>query len=122
MLRVSDAHTDMEHPHFMAVDKKKRQVTLTDPSAASALAVSTSQERGPMVAAPKMFAFDSLFTAEDQQVSAQLSARKFLKSQFIKRVRKSRSLFKTFTLLLCSAAFGGSLVYSPISALPLCLR
>lgn len=69
MLRVSDAHTDTEHPHFMAVDKKKRQVTLTDPSAASALASSTSQERGPMVAAPKMFAFDSLFTAEDQQVS-----------------------------------------------------
>nr|XP_014103110.1 kinesin-like protein CG14535 isoform X2 [Bactrocera oleae] len=67
MLRVSDAHTDTEHPHFMAVDKKKRQVTLTDPSAASALASSTSQERGPMVAAPKMFAFDSLFTAEDQQ-------------------------------------------------------
>ncbi|XP_050321681.1 kinesin-like protein GA13060 isoform X1 [Bactrocera neohumeralis] len=67
MLRVSDAHTDAEHPHFMAVDKKKRQVTLTDPSAASAVAASTSQERGPMVAAPKMFAFDSLFTAEDQQ-------------------------------------------------------
>ncbi|XP_036340706.1 kinesin-like protein CG14535 [Rhagoletis pomonella] len=68
MLRVSDTtHNDTEHPHFMAVDKKKRQVTLTDPSAASAVAASTSQERGPMVAAPKMFAFDSLFTAEDQQ-------------------------------------------------------
>ncbi|XP_055848672.1 kinesin-like protein CG14535 isoform X2 [Episyrphus balteatus] len=67
MLRVSDSHMDEEHPHFMAVDKKKRQVTLTDPSAATTVAASTSQERGPMVAAPKMFAFDSLFTAEDQQ-------------------------------------------------------
>lgn len=69
MLRVSDTHTDTEQSHFMTVDKKKRQVTLTDPTAASNVAASTSQERGPMVAAPKMFAFDSLFTAEDQQVS-----------------------------------------------------
>ncbi|XP_067623434.1 kinesin-like protein CG14535 [Eurosta solidaginis] len=67
MLRVSDAHNDTENPHFMTVDKKKRQVTLTDPSAANAVAALTSQERGPMVAAPKMFAFDSLFTSEDQQ-------------------------------------------------------
>lgn len=68
MLRVSDTHNDPEQPHFMSVDKKKRQVTLTDPAAASNMAASSSQERGPMVAAPKMFAFDSLFTAEDQQV------------------------------------------------------
>lgn len=68
MLRVSDTHTDPETPHFMTVDKKKRQVTLTDPAAASNLAACSSQERGPMVAAPKMFAFDNLFTAEDQQV------------------------------------------------------
>lgn len=69
MLRVSDTHTDPDTPHFMTVDKKKRQVTLTDPAAASNLAACSSQERGPMVAAPKMFAFDNLFTAEDQQVS-----------------------------------------------------
>lgn len=68
MLRVSDSHTNDENPHFMAVDKKKRQVTLTDPSSAIQMATCTSQERSPMVAAPKMFAFDSLFTAEDQQV------------------------------------------------------
>ncbi|XP_020717246.1 kinesin-like protein CG14535 [Ceratitis capitata] len=74
MLRVSDAYTDTEQTHFMAVDKKKRQVTLTDPSAASAVAASTSQERGPMVAAPKMFAFDSLFTADDQQSDVCASA------------------------------------------------
>lgn len=79
MLRVADTHSetataDGSTPpaHFMALDKKKRQVTLTDPTAAAntAVAASTSQERGPMVAAPKMFAFDSLFTADDQQVSS----------------------------------------------------
>ncbi|XP_013098033.2 kinesin-like protein CG14535 isoform X2 [Stomoxys calcitrans] len=74
MLRVSDTHTDTETPHFMAVDKKKRQVTLTDPAAASNLAACSSQERGPMVAAPKMFAFDNLFTAEDQQSDVCASA------------------------------------------------
>ncbi|KNC31316.1 hypothetical protein FF38_14309, partial [Lucilia cuprina] len=74
MLRVADTHTDLEQPHFMTVDKKKRQVTLTDPAAASNVAASTSQERGPMVAAPKMFAFDSLFTAEDQQSDVCASA------------------------------------------------
>lgn len=73
MLRVGDTHTDPDHPHFMLVDKKKRQVTLTDPAnslaAAAAVAANNNiQERAPMVAAPKMFAFDSLFTPDDQQV------------------------------------------------------
>ncbi|XP_065355884.1 kinesin-like protein CG14535 isoform X2 [Calliphora vicina] len=74
MLRVADTHNDLEQPHFMTVDKKKRQVTLTDPAAACNVAASTSQERGPMVAAPKMFAFDSLFAAEDQQSDVCASA------------------------------------------------
>ena len=83
MLRVSDTHSDSEHPHFMTVDKKKRQVTLTDPAAAanSMAAASTSQERGPMVAAPKMFAFDSLFTTEDQQVSLTVCRNEFVTCQ-----------------------------------------
>ncbi|CAD7080007.1 unnamed protein product [Hermetia illucens] len=69
MLRVSDSPSvtdDDARPHFMTVDKKKRQVTLSDPTTCTAVA-STSQERGPMVAAPKMFAFDGLFTTEDLQ-------------------------------------------------------
>uniref|UniRef100_A0A1B0AWT8 Kinesin motor domain-containing protein n=1 Tax=Glossina palpalis gambiensis TaxID=67801 RepID=A0A1B0AWT8_9MUSC len=74
MLRVADVHTDADNPHFMMVDKKKRQITLTDPAAISTVAVSTSQERGPMVAAPKMFAFDSLFTTDDQQSDVCASA------------------------------------------------
>lgn len=81
MLRVTDTNADSEHPHFMMVDKKKRQVTLTDPvatAAANAVSASTSQERGPMVAAPKMFAFDNLFTTEDQQVSLTVCRSKFV--------------------------------------------
>ncbi|XP_052864268.1 kinesin-like protein CG14535 [Anopheles cruzii] len=49
-------------PTYLTVDKKKRQVTLTETTATSA-----QPERGPMVSAPKMFAFDALFTTEDSQ-------------------------------------------------------
>ena len=69
MLRVSDnpiqQPNDQVTPSFMSIDKKKRQVTLTEPQAAT---TTNAQERGPMVSAPKMFAFDSLFTSEDSQV------------------------------------------------------
>ncbi|KAM8717100.1 hypothetical protein ACLKA7_003898 [Drosophila subpalustris] len=65
MLRVADKASAVSgEPHFMALDKKKRQVTLTDPKNVCA---PQAQERAPMVAAPKMFAFDNLFTAEDKQ-------------------------------------------------------
>lgn len=67
MLRISDnAPSDTTSPpHYLCVDKKKRQVTLTDPATMAPAA--SSQERGPMVAAPKMFAFDGLFTGDDSQ-------------------------------------------------------
>lgn len=70
MLRVADNQNDSLNPSNMSIDKKKRQVTLSEPSSGTATAVaSATQERGPMVAAPKMFAFDNLFTNEDSQVS-----------------------------------------------------
>jgi hypothetical protein len=73
MLRVSDnpgqqqptTNDQIAVSSFMSVDKKKRQITLTEPQLT---APANAQERGPMVSAPKMFAFDSLFTAEDMQV------------------------------------------------------
>ena len=58
----------------MQIDRKKRQVTLYDPSAfresggQPTIAVGM-EERKIGVAAPKMFAFDGLFTADDSQVS-----------------------------------------------------
>ncbi|XP_073822492.1 uncharacterized protein [Musca autumnalis] len=73
MLRVSDTHTGPDTPHFITVDKKKRQATLTDPAAVSNLDVRSSQERGPMTE-PNMFTFDNLFTAEDQQLDVCASA------------------------------------------------
>ncbi|XP_055685396.1 kinesin-like protein CG14535 isoform X2 [Lutzomyia longipalpis] len=73
MLRIADNPATCDEgsvSSYLSVDKKKRQVTLSDPSQASLVAASHpsgSQERGPMVAAPKMFAFDGLFTPEDTQ-------------------------------------------------------
>lgn len=69
MLRVADNQNDSLNPSNMSIDKKKRQVTLSEPSSGTAAVASATQERGPMVAAPKMFAFDNLFTNEDSQVS-----------------------------------------------------
>lgn len=70
MLRVADNQNDSSNPSNMSIDKKKRQVTLSEPSTGiTTTAASVTQERGPMVAAPKMFAFDNLFTNEDTQVS-----------------------------------------------------
>lgn len=75
MLRIADGQPDGTNTHFMCIDKKKRQVTLTDPATVSSTSTaSTSQERGPMVAAPKMFAFDGLFTCEDTQADVCSSA------------------------------------------------
>ncbi|XP_052898362.1 kinesin-like protein CG14535 [Anopheles moucheti] len=56
--------TGTSAPTYLTVDKKKRQVTLTETQSNATMAPS---ERGPMVSAPKMFAFDALFTTEDTQ-------------------------------------------------------
>lgn len=74
MLRISDnVPTDTTIP-YLFIDKKKRQVTLTDPATMAPVATSSTQERGPMVAAPKMFAFDGLFTNDDSQADVCSSA------------------------------------------------
>ena len=61
MLRVSSG----EGGSFFNADKRKKQVTLIDPASAQS---STAEDRRPTVAAPKMFAFDAIFTEEDSQV------------------------------------------------------
>lgn len=63
MLRVSSG----EGGSFFNADKRKKQVTLVDPSSGQ---TSTAEDRRPTVAAPKMFAFDAIFTEEDSQVSS----------------------------------------------------
>lgn len=79
MLRVSDQpSTDGDKSvSYLSIDKKKRQVTLSEPtqtpqpgqSPTSNSGSAAAQERGPMVSAPKMFAFDALHTFDDSQVS-----------------------------------------------------
>lgn len=75
MLRISEsALTEGSQPHYLSIDKKKRQITLTDPTTSAASSSAASQERGPKVAAPKIFAFDNLFTDEDAQCDVTSSA------------------------------------------------
>lgn len=75
MLRISESSlADGTQPHYLSIDKKKRQITLTDPTTTAAPTTAASQERAPKVAAPKIFAFDNLFTDEDVQSDVTSSA------------------------------------------------
>ena len=70
VLRVADKEEDgggKSTQHFV-MDKKKRQVTLLDPS-------NTGKESNSnVVSAPKMFAFDGLFSTSDPQSEVSASA------------------------------------------------
>jgi len=67
ILRVaSNGPFNEEKARFFGLDKKKRQVTLLDPSVTRGESV-TTEDREIGVAAPKMFAFDGLFTSDDSQ-------------------------------------------------------
>jgi hypothetical protein len=86
MLRVSDnAPTTADGAtlaHHLSIDKKKRQVTLCEPTTGQGTSQNQSPsvtERGPMVSAPKMFAFDALHTSDDSQVNRRrlISAEQF---------------------------------------------
>lgn len=74
MLRISDSvPSETTQSHYLCIDKKKRQITLTDPATMAPNSAAT-QERAPMVAAPKIFAFDNLFTHDDAQSDVSASA------------------------------------------------
>lgn len=62
MLRISSG----EGGSFFTADKRKKQITIIDPT--SGQSATTESDRRPTVAAPKMFAFDAIFTEEDSQV------------------------------------------------------
>ena len=69
VLRVANSGVlDPERPSNFRMDKKKRQVTLLDPSH------SKDKETAVNVAAPKMFAFDGLYSDEDAQAEVASSA------------------------------------------------
>lgn len=64
VLRVSPGVTLTEsETAVVTVDKRKRQVTLVDPPQAR-----PDHESRVGVAAPKMFAFDQVYTQDDPQV------------------------------------------------------
>ena len=66
ILRVAASGSfDEERTRFFGMDKKKRQVTLLDPSVSRGEIAMEDRKVG--VAAPKMFAFDGVFTSEDSQ-------------------------------------------------------
>lgn len=70
MLRVSGSTPEGDKSEsYLTIDKKKKQVTLSEPQSTGPNPSTSAQERGPMVAAPKMFAFDALHTKDDSQVS-----------------------------------------------------
>ena len=53
--------------NFFSLDKRKKQVTLIDPTICNGS--SAPEDRRVGVAAPKMFAFDAIFSQDDSQVS-----------------------------------------------------
>ena len=65
MLRICPSFPG-ETGSFMKVDQKRKQVTLYDPSTVGHVS-QTHRKMG--VAAPKMFAFDSIFESDCTQVS-----------------------------------------------------
>lgn len=85
---------------FISIDQKKRQITFIEPSSSSSaaaaiagenansgdastsLAAAAALDRGPMVSAPKIFAFDGLFTSADSQVSGATNRFKFIATHF----------------------------------------
>ena len=75
ILRVANSGViDDKKPSFFKMDKKKKQVTLLAPDNqrdhCELAEADTEPRRSLDVAAPKMFAFDGLFTADDSQVSS----------------------------------------------------
>lgn len=70
MLRVSTPASGGEigsSNGFFSLDKRKKQVTLLDPSTCTGSAAPEDRRVG--VAAPKMFAFDAIFSQDDSQVN-----------------------------------------------------
>jgi len=73
ILRVTSKRPfDGEHSGFFGMDKKKRQVTLLDPSVSRGEIAMEDRKVG--VAAPKMFAFDGVYTSDDTQEEVSAAA------------------------------------------------
>lgn len=69
MLRVTGTPVNSEpgSPSFFNIDSRKKQVTLFDPAVCGV--PTAPEDRRVGVAAPKMFAFDAIFSQDDSQVN-----------------------------------------------------
>ncbi|ELT94659.1 hypothetical protein CAPTEDRAFT_127686, partial [Capitella teleta] len=61
MLRICPKEGN--HSSFLAIDPRKKQISLTDPAVANGFTTPSQRKAG--VAAPKMFAFDAVFSQDD---------------------------------------------------------
>lgn len=67
MLKICPSqHYGEQGTTFLAIDPRKKQVTVFDPTPGSGF--STAAHRRASAAAPKMFAFDAVFSPDDSQV------------------------------------------------------
>lgn len=70
MLRICPTSSDELDPTsqvpFLDVDIRKKQLTVYEPTTST---IGPTEERHLGVTAPKMFAFDAIFSAEDSQVT-----------------------------------------------------
>lgn len=64
---LSSIAIDDGQTNIFNIDKKKKQIALYEPVSANA-SLDAADERKPSTTAPKMFAFDALFSNDDSQV------------------------------------------------------
>lgn len=67
MLRIKGESGEL-NSSFLNVDNRKKQITVYDLSAGGG-PTSPAERRTAGVSAPKMFAFDAIFSPDDSQVS-----------------------------------------------------
>ena len=107
---------------FLSADPRKKQVTVFDPSASGYV---TSANRKAGTSAPKMFAFDSVFTPDDSLVSQplylshSLSHSLSLSLSLSLSSSPSVSAFLSYLSVSLCTSFSNSL--STYLLLPLCL-
>ena len=84
MLRVCPV-LELSGHQFLSMDERRKQVTVYDPASCG---ITTAANRRPgMISAPKMFAFDAVFSQDDALVSSVILFVQFMSSyQYLKSV------------------------------------
>lgn len=72
LLRVAASGEVSQSSQVLSVDPRKKTVTLFDPGSAAPPSPAHTEETRVGIAAPKMFAFDGIYTQEDSQVQCRV--------------------------------------------------